>query len=248
MQDTLSWLEGLQIDGAEDSALPTPGCSQLPSFGSALSTSKAPDVGPEAEGTLAGEDLPLSPGSAELRDAWEADILADGGADTLVQGLPATELQSTGSPDLDATALEQDSNSSQVAIGSYCPRQDHASSECSDSLSGSDDLLDQLINFGAVPVEALSSLSQTEQPSGFSYLDPDFDIGIPSMPRGLQGEVRPSSIERLDSDLDGQIGPGMLADSAGHATQLRTCSEDEGCQVAFGNCKSHCGLGHASLG
>ena len=101
--------------------------------------------------------------------------------------------------------------------------------ECnSSSSSDSDDLMEQLMGSRGVPVKTFSSLIDSNQPSGFSYLDPDFDIGIPSM-QSLEhrqdlsaGRSRRQPVTGSDSQ---QGGPAF------GLAHVKTCSDSEDCEV-----------------
>ena len=100
--------------------------------------------------------------------------------------------------------------------------------EGSISSSGSDSLLEQLLRSNAVPIETFSSLIDCEQPSGFSYLDPDFDIGIPSMmpeARYQHPEIGSAEAHTASRQEDNQQRPFSAM------TQLKTCSDDDDCEV-----------------
>lgn len=92
-------------------------------------------------------------------------------------------------------------------------------------VSDSDDSLDQLLGYRALPTVKLSSIAQQSNPL---YLDPDFDIGIPSLSTGHHD--RPSSSLGHELDLDVAV---LQAEADVGPSQLKTCSDDEDCQVSF---------------
>ena len=101
--------------------------------------------------------------------------------------------------------------------------------ECNASSSDdSDDLMEQLMGSRGFAVETFSSLINSDQPTGFSYLDPDFDIGIPCIPSLERTQERWAGIsERPNTEgLDQQERP------ASGLAHIRTCSDDEDCEVS----------------
>lgn len=99
----------------------------------------------------------------------------------------------------------------------------------SSSSDASDGLIAQLMDFRGVPVEAFSSLVDNQQTSGISYLDPDFDIGIPSLPS-------PGFTQGLGTGASqGQTARGAEYQQEGPVTgaaQLKTCSDDDDLEVS----------------
>ena len=99
----------------------------------------------------------------------------------------------------------------------------------SGSSTGTDDLLEQLLGNKGVPVESFRGLVSAGQPSRVSYLDPDFDIGIPYL--SSRDQVQSAEAAGAELDKDGGLEEGQQEPVSALA-QLRTCSEDdEDCQV-----------------
>lgn len=101
-----------------------------------------------------------------------------------------------------------------------------------ESTADSDHVLDQLLGVKGLAIESLSGLDDRAQQPGFSYLDPDFDIGIPSLHLPKDGKESPASSSGASTSYHKALKnkhkeDGMPPPFLG----LRTCSDDEDLEV-----------------